>query len=65
MPELVGGGWGDTPGREGFGGRPDERMRAPGSRVIGRYRLAEQTGEATDPAAWKAYDEYCGGRSRY
>jgi eukaryotic-like serine/threonine-protein kinase len=34
-----------------------ERTRAAGDRVIGRYRLAEQVGEATDPTVWKAFDE--------
>lgn len=38
-------------------GRPDERIRGPGSRVIGRYRLAEQVDEAVDCTVWKAFDE--------
>jgi hypothetical protein len=56
-PEPVGENRGDAPGSAGSGGPPDERMRAPGSRIIGRYRLAEQVGAATDHALWNAFDE--------
>ncbi|GAA4620221.1 hypothetical protein GCM10023196_003340 [Actinoallomurus vinaceus] len=57
MPRLAGGEPGDSPGSDRAGGRPDGRMRAPGSRVIGRYRLVDQVGEPAGCKVWKAFDE--------
>ncbi|MEV0406526.1 serine/threonine protein kinase [Actinoallomurus sp. NPDC050550] len=57
MPRLAGGEPGDSPGSDRAGGRPDGRMRARGSRVIGRYRLVDQVGEPAGCKVWKAFDE--------